>query len=792
MTLRAALLLVLALPGLAALPARAQTGSETGADTGAAPEILLPQAAPESDAAPEAPPEVPVIVLEPGQAAAPSAGEGPARVAPLAVPVTRDTGAAAISPAAPLMIPLLPAGPPLPAGVQVGGSLPEPGILRLTGETVTQEMQLILPEGVAPPQQELVLMMRSSVNVLPETARMTVTLNDAEPVELRLEHLGPFVAVRVPAPGLLPGLNRVALSLYQPHRIYCGPDATFQVWTELDLAASGVAVPARALTTDAPGFVAAMRAQAAGGRAVGLQAGEGLDPAVLRGVARALAAALGGAGRVEARRPYGMQAGDVARVTLIAADRDQITFRRDMAGAIVMVVEVSGAAVPDLAGLLPAADGAAAAPAVAELTPGAPVSFAQLGVPRIIGNTHYFRRDVPFRLPEDWLLLANQRASLTLHYGFADGLAKDALLLVKINGETVRLLPLDRAGGKVQPPLDIPFAANLLHAGRNDVTLEAIVPGDPPDAPCTRRKADMLVVLDDSFLDIPASPKMRQPGLAEPLARLGGDSVIVPDDAPQKARLEFAALPLSTLLDPLPGHEGGARLNIVTLEGAGLVPLAGTGLSLRTVQRAVFRPAEVAPAAAGEPAPEAPAFRLTEEEAPPPAAAAPAEPGWLDRLWLGATRLFTAEGWFARQWGAIRDAAFLDSDGPLEGWLQAHSGTALLLRPDRDDPDSLWLVLGPEADLAGFGPSLDQFRRSGLARGDAALMQPDGSWIVWSSGEAPELLEPLTPGNIRAVLGNYASWSPLVFMLALLGLALLSVLPALAFILLTRRKGAGT
>ena len=101
-----------------------------------------------------------------------------------------------------------------------------------------------------------------------------------------------------------------------------------------------------------------MRAQAAGGRPVGLQAGDGIDPAVLRGVARALAAALGGAGRVEARRPYGMQAGDVARVTLIASDRDQITFRRDMTGAIVMVVEVSGTAVPDLAGLLPPARGA--------------------------------------------------------------------------------------------------------------------------------------------------------------------------------------------------------------------------------------------------------------------------------------------------------------------------------------------------------------------------------------------------------------------------------------------------
>jgi hypothetical protein len=789
-----ALALIAALQGLGPLAAPAQTGG--------APEIRLPAGPAEAPAAPapaEAAPEVPVIVLDPGTAAATPPGtaapdEAPAAAPPppLAVPVVRDAGGGATGPAAPLMIPLLPAGPALPEGVMVGGSLPQPGILRLTGETATQEMQLLLPEGAAPPQQELVLTLRSSVNVLPDLARISVSVNDAPPVEVALDRLGPFEAVRLPAPGLVPGANRVVLSLYQPHRIFCGPDATFQVWTEIDLAASGVALPAGALTTDAPGFAAAMRAQAGAGRPLGLQVGDGVDPAAVRSLARSLAAALGGAGRVEARRPYAPHGADLARVSLIASGHDAVSFRRDMAGAIVMVIELTGATPPDLATLLPPAPGAAQAIAgIPLLQPGAPVSFAQLGVPRIIGNTHYYRDDLAFRLPEDWLLLANQRAHLTLHYGFAEGLARNALLLVKINGETVRLLPMDHDGGKVLKPLDIPFAANLLHAGRNDLTLEAMVPGDPPDAPCARRRADMLVVLDDSHFDIPASPRMRLPGLAEPLSRLGGGGVNVPAEAPQKAQLDFALLPLTSQLVPLNDGAGPVTLNVVSLEGAGLVPLAGTGLSLRTVQRAVFRPVAAPEDAATPAAPAAPAFRLTESDAPAADAPAP-RPGWADRMWSRAARQFTADGWLARQWKAIRDAAFLDSDGPLQGWLEAHSGTALLLRPDADEPDNLWLVLGPEADTAGLAAALDQFRRSGLARGDAALLQKDGSWIIWSSGAAPELLEPLTPGNIRAVLGNYASWSPLFFLLALLGLAILSVLPALAFILLTRRKGAGT
>ena len=42
--------------------------------------------------------------------------------------------------------------------------------------------------------------------------------------------------------------------------------------------------------------------------------------------------------------------------------------------------------------------------------------------------------------------------------------------------------------------------------------------------------------------------------------------------------------------------------------------------------------------------------------------------------------------------------------------------------------------------------------------------------------------------NLLPILGNYASWSPFLFACALLGLGLISVLPALAIVIVYRKR----
>lgn len=716
-------------------------------------------------------------------APAPQGDAPPITLAPLPVPepvtppsalVERDRAAAGDPlPGAGQVLPMAPAEARLPRTVQVGASLPAAGILRLTGETAATELVLTLPAMPELPQ-ELILSLRSSVNVLPDTATLAVSVNGGEAVLLPLANPGAFAAVTVPAPGLRPGENRITLRATQPHRIFCGPDATFGVWTEVDLANSGVALPDGGLTADAAGFAAALQAQAATGRPLDLLVEQGADPALQRQVAMAL-----GGLRVEVRSFYRLGADGFAAVALIASDTPRLSYRRAASGAVVMVVEHAGDVLPDLP-VLPAA----AAPDAPLLTPGAPVTFATLGVGDFTGNTHYFSREIGFRLPGDWLLLANQKARLDLRYGFADNLAQGSLLLVKVNGETVRLLPLDRNGGELQAPLDIGFAASLLRPGANSVSMEMMVPGAPPGSPCTVRRADMLVVLGDSALDIPAAPRMREPGLTAALAGLGGDGVSVPDGVPGKAALDRSLVTLAAAL----GAGGDTRLQVVGIEGVPQIPLDQIGLSVRLVQDAMLgRPAQVAEAAAA-PARQAPAFRLSDNDTAA-APATPAEPGLMERARSGIGRALSSDGWVARQVQGVVAAAWRGADGPLSEWIAGRTGQALVLRPDPEAPGDLWLVMAPGAHMADVAAALDTLRRSGQARGEAALLQPNGTWAIWSPGAAPVLEEPLTVANFRAVAGNYASWSPLLFSIATILLALLSVVPALLFIVLTRRKG---
>jgi len=458
---------------------------------------------------------------------------------------------------------------------------------------------------------------------------------------------------------------------------------------------------------------------------------------------------------------------------------------------MVLQIEYAEGTAPDLSEMLPARPPEWQA---AALVPGRLTPIADLGAEAVVANTHYFRKDVNFLLPEDWLLLASQKAEFTIHYGFSADLPEGALFLVKINEQTIRLLPLDRAGGKVQPPLDISFRASFLNPGMNTLTFEMSVPGDPPDLPCTPRVTDMLAILGDSTLNVPPSPKMRQSSVARSLAHLGGADVKIPEEVAVGARDAETLLAFGAQFRPLAINGTKPTLHIVRLDGVGLVPTGGTGVTRRMLQNAVYPsvalPVEAVPAAVDAAA--SPAFSFATEQG----IAAPADPVAAvdDRsAWQSVGRFFSVRGLLSSDEVGIGDLS-LTGALPLARWLEGKSGQAILLQLDPETPDEIWLIAGPDITMSDLAKQVDRYRRSTRpqAHEQAALLQDDGNWVTWSQGRRPELLEPLGPGNLRAVLGNYASWSPLIFTGLTLLFALLSVIPAMLFVLLTRRSGSRT
>ena len=750
------------------------------------PTLLQPEVPP----ATEAPGEVPKIDLAP-----PLPEAGSTQTIAMPEPMDRDVGAPATPseppaqslPPAGWLIALAPAARNVPTEVRMGISMPAPRQFRLSGESANADFLLTLPDGVAPPS-DLRLSLRSSVNVLPETSTLTVQINGTDAGTITLDSFGEFSEKVFETSALVAGVNRISLNALQNHRIFCGPEASFAVWTEVDLGNSGVLMDPAQVPLNAQGFLAAMQSQVARGGAVEIVVDDATDADLIRDVAGRITDMLGGAPRIEVMPFYAMQAGPEARarIALIDAPTPKASVRRGAAGAVVLQIEHAGKDAPDLSAMLPERPTEWGVPA---LTPGVPTTLADLGASDVLANTHYFSKDVDFLLPEDWLLLASQKAEFTIHYGFSAGLAQGALLLVKVNGETIRLLPLDRGGGQVQPPLAISFRANRLNPGINTLTLEMSVPGDPADLPCTPRSTDMLVVLADSTLNVPPSPKMQQADMSRSLSRLGGTDISIPNQSAASPAGSAALLAFGALLRPLVTDGSTAQLHVVGLDSVGLVPTGETGVTRRMLQNAVYPSLEVTiePPVATEVPTEAPGFRLATADG----VAANERAGDLSAQ--PNSGFFSTDSWLFRKLRGVRDLS-LPTTVTLVDWLNNRSGQALLLQLDPETPQDIWLVAGPSITMPELARQVDAFRRSGRSQAhvQAALLQSDGTWITWSEMRRPVLLESLSPWNIRAVLGNYASWSPLVFMSLTLFLALLSVIPALLFVLMTRRSGSRT
>ncbi|TKA94317.1 cellulose biosynthesis cyclic di-GMP-binding regulatory protein BcsB, partial [Cereibacter changlensis] len=508
-----------------------------------------------------------------------------------------------------------------------------------------------------------------------------------------------------------------------------------------------------------------------------------VDPETLRAIAGALGQATGGAPLpLTVASPWTMAERPAqARISLLPSTRSAVSVQQGGDGALVLVIEHPAGQAADPALIAEALSGIPDPQTVAQpvmLQPGQNTAFADLGFTTVISSEYYFRRDLGFRLPEDWLLLASQKATIELDYGFAQNLPEDGLVLVKVNGTTVRMLPLDRNGGKIQPRLPVSFSARLLRPGMNALSFESIIPGDPADEPCPTRDTDMLTILDSSSLLVPPSPKMQLPDMARTLSGLDGG------DVEGLGQVGAGLLPFVAALTPIEPRATGS-LTVVSLADVSKLPLTRRGIAARTLQTLLLPPME--PAALTEPEPETQPEQERVNTGPARLMpATPVEPRSVS---------WTLPEWVDRAWAAVRapvergvDGLLHPGDGELEPWLAEQHGVAVLMALEPDEPERLWLLLGPDADPADVAADLDAGRRSaGGPHGQVSVLRRDGSWASWTAADArPVLLEPLAIGNIRPVLGNLVSWQPRALTAAMLGLAWITALLALYFVVSTR------
>jgi hypothetical protein len=624
---------------------------------------------------------------------------------------------------------------------------------RLFGEYDSASFLIDIPDPAAVTAFEI--LMQSSVNVLPEVSEIAVSVNGTLAAATEPFAFEGFAPLTVETSGFVAGTNRIDIVARQSHRIFCGPDATFQIWTDIDAGASGVTLAPGSLTSVSTNFASLV----AGLESIAVVATDPPNPALMAELSRRIGAfgnsrapVLVVSSPFDAVAPGPIQ----PRIAIRADAVDGAEIRRAADGAPVLVLapDVSS---ESLDRLLPGPTPPADVPA---LSLGTPTRIGDLGFEDVEIRRRYGRFDVQFSLPEDWMLSANQAARIDLLYRYAEGLPASALMLVKVNGTTVRLLPLYGQPGVVLPSLPVGFPTRLLEPGINVISFETIIPGDPPEQPCSPIDGPMAEVFADTAIAIPPSPRMVFPSVATVLRGLDNAGIGVAEDAAPDGLASALGNALNVAIVPLVGGPGAedARLTVASLAEVDRLQLTSLGLTRRAVEDLLTGRIAAPDDAGTEPL---------------------AAPGPISRF----------EAWLRARWAALVQLG-QPGDPALADWIAGRQAVAMMLIPDPANRLSAWLIAAPGVDAVWLAEQVSAARLDPDGpKGQAALLSESGTWTVWRPAATPPmLLEPVTLTNLRTVAGNYAAWSPGLYVAMLAGLVFVSVIVALVFIVRTRGR----
>ncbi|MCB1360551.1 MAG: cellulose biosynthesis cyclic di-GMP-binding regulatory protein BcsB, partial [Rhodobacteraceae bacterium] len=476
---------------------------------------------------------------------------------------------------------------------------PAGSAIRFDGERRTLQFALFVPR----PDQVRALRVStlSSINVLPERSQFRVFVNDTLVGEGRLENFTNFGTIDFPlgAATVLPGQNNVRIQLVQYHRIYCGPDASFALWSDIDLANSGAVLASAEGISGQDGFLMGLAGAAATGAGIEIRGAEALGDyrdAWVSQITQRISAALGGDPIPFRFTPYWSVQGQqrsAARVTFLPSTQNRLSFRTAGDGAQVMVVEFLPGerphAMPEFETMLPPVARRAQPQLIATQRP---VALSEMGFHTTEAFDRYTLIQQRFRLPDDYVVLTNDKAELALDYVYIPDLPAGSALLVHINGTNVRLLPLRGEGGQVIEQFPIRFEARLLRSGINTLAFEAMVPGDPPDLPCPVAEAPFLTIGENSTLSVPYSPSMYLADMHLAFAGLTPASVMTNDMTGRS----FDANDVVTLRAALSGGERpeaamlAPRLTLLSLDDFGSIPSGGYRIDRRAVEQALTPP----------------------------------------------------------------------------------------------------------------------------------------------------------------------------------------------------------
>jgi hypothetical protein len=461
---------------------------------------------------------------------------------------------------------------------------------RFAGEHDELEWPIYLTDADLQGPVSLQLAYRSAVSVMPEASRLSVTLNGRAIENRRLEAAPNrrLLTIDLPTSGLSPGWNALRIAVAHRHRVDCSLGSTYELWTDLDPATSGLVT---AMADRAPvaslADLAVARPDSAGVQRLRLVVSRqaSAEDIAIGSRAATLVARLAGLQRpvVELAQEPGsgpgldiVLGGRLSGVTVQsgADGRPMLTLggmsRHDWQ-ADLDLIDAALAARPGTP------EGLAALARIGgwPVRGGEMIRFSDLAVESREFGGRVFRVTTDIAMPADFFPADYDKVRIRLAGGYRGGLTDAARIVVRVNGKVAAGLPLASPTGDVFRDRTIALPLAHFTPGLNRVEIDAQVP-TAGDQDC-----DMLAQLDQParFLFL------NQTSIAMPmLARAGR----FPDLA---ATVGGGLDPATTIYVPHPDADSvGAAMTLATRIGISGPPSAAP--------RFVFRapPGDGAPA----------------------------------------------------------------------------------------------------------------------------------------------------------------------------------------------------
>ena len=425
--------------------------------------------------------------------------------------------------------------------------------LRLSGEESSLQWPVYLTEAQAKEPTRLRIGYLAAISVVPDTSFLTATVNGTAIGRSEIKAPGAIRIIEfdIPADLLKAGYNAVAITGVQRHRVDCSLDATYELWTQIDPAWTGLVstsgnavaaslrdlpaiapdgrgvVPIRIVLRNRPGFATFERliglvqrlALAGGFGQVAVEfAAEPQGPAGLDIVVADINTGLG-------RQPLIFEPAQGERAARIVLPGDS---PNDIEAAIQIV---GGTTTREPTGS-PAGLRALALARGVPAEVGAVQPLAAFGLESRDFAGRLFRTGFDMTLPTDFVPADYDRITLDLAGGYAAGLDLGAQVIVDINGRNVASMPLARAGGEIFRDATIALPLSRWRPGRNRVEIKALLP-TASDRACGEGPArQRFLILNRSTLAVPPLARaMRVPDLASTLGR--GLQTIAPGRRPR-------------------------------------------------------------------------------------------------------------------------------------------------------------------------------------------------------------------------------------------------------------------